>query len=614
MKKLTIKITVLLALAVLLLGIAACDGLNSMFEDLFRGRVVSVEVDQSTLPSKILEGEFFLNSVKVEVKYKNGDVDYVTLGADHFAAAELDKLQNAGNWNVAFSVFDTEGSFAITVIKAFTVKSGEFTLAINSDCESFAVSAYSGDAYILSLPESCNGLPVTSIADKAFYGCGFTFVNIPQSITKIGAYAFGNCENLEYMYVPASVRTVGRGFITNDTGVSQLNTVHFAGDLDAPSVQMLTGSTIMSINIIVEQKNSLYDVLSAPIKTSTGTITLTVTTSLQYVNKTSTTSTGYIEPIDSIEVTQPRSASYNGFASETGNDSYPIDNSEQLMYAVLSGFKPVFRDNNSQAALIYAKAKDILRSVVDDSMTDVQKLTAIHDYLALSITYDGEFRDKAMAGALEDVNAYRCSYLEGALLDEIAVCDGFAKAFLLLCSMEGFDCRRVEGTHTETIGTLQEIGHAWNKVLLGEEWFLVDVTKDVLYAPSGANILTHGRFLLNDISTLKIHNTSNPYTEKGNYPSADGSYDYYMENGLYVINRRQLVRLFTDASVDLTDGKSIELMFADSYMSEIVEQGGLASYMGKVLKEIEFEGNLSLSYPKITLRKDSLYVFCLAEE
>jgi hypothetical protein len=43
---------------------------------------------------------------------------------------------------------------------------------------------------VVNIPDSINGLPVVDIADRAFTGCPFTSVTIPNTVTRIGQSAF----------------------------------------------------------------------------------------------------------------------------------------------------------------------------------------------------------------------------------------------------------------------------------------------------------------------------------------------------------------------------------------------------------------------------------------
>ena len=83
---------------------------------------------------------------------------------------------------------------------------------------------------------------------------------------------------------------------------------------------------------------------------------------------------------------------------------------------------------------------------------------------------------------------YHCSYdkdgpqrhnVYGSLIQGRAVCDGYAKAFQLLCQRMGIECATIEGTAAEFESRLDESGddgHMWNCIRLGEEWYHVDVT------------------------------------------------------------------------------------------------------------------------------------------
>ena len=51
---------------------------------------------------------------------------------------------------------------------------------------------------------------VTSIGDKAFYGCtGLTSITIPNGVTNIGSYAFADCSSLSPVTIPESVIQIG---------------------------------------------------------------------------------------------------------------------------------------------------------------------------------------------------------------------------------------------------------------------------------------------------------------------------------------------------------------------------------------------------------------------
>lgn len=60
----------------------------------------------------------------------------------------------------------------------------------------------------LEIPAEIEELPVTEIADFAFEGCGMTEVKLPDTIEKIGEYAFFNCSKLTSIWIPENVKTI----------------------------------------------------------------------------------------------------------------------------------------------------------------------------------------------------------------------------------------------------------------------------------------------------------------------------------------------------------------------------------------------------------------------
>ena len=64
----------------------------------------------------------------------------------------------------------------------------------------------------LVIPNSYEGLPVTTIGEKAFERCEkITSVVLPDSVTSIGSSAFQFCISLTSVEIPNSVTSIGRG-------------------------------------------------------------------------------------------------------------------------------------------------------------------------------------------------------------------------------------------------------------------------------------------------------------------------------------------------------------------------------------------------------------------
>lgn len=149
------------------------------------------------------------------------------------------------------------------------------------------------------------------------------------------------------------------------------------------------------------------------------------------------------------------------------------------------------------------KAKAIVSSIIANNMSDYECVKAIHDYLIKNVNYD-------YAG-LEDKSVNDPSHpshtAESALCSNLAVCDGYAQAFELLCAQVGIEVHMMYGE----AGNAQDgyESHAWNVVKLAGEWYQVDCTwddpliNDVLIT-DGSNI-TYQYFLLTDSEMYVDH-------------------------------------------------------------------------------------------------------------
>lgn len=204
-----------------------------------------------------------------------------------------------------------------------------------------------------------------------------------------------------------------------------------------------------------------------------------------------------------------------------------VSNSNQLFRALSNFYKPIISD--SKITTLYNKAKDVLKDICDDEMTDYEKVLAIYDWIVTEVKYDTVLFD--MDGGLN----YDGYYLEGVFNNKKAVCDGKAKAFSLLCGMEGITSLRISGQAKQPRGGSTS-GHAWNRVLVdtpdesGEydgikEWFAVDTTwgdRTISFNGQVTENLSYSYFLIKDSDISNTHTAT-----RTDLPVANGTFDYY---------------------------------------------------------------------------------------
>lgn len=126
---------------------------------------------------------------------------------------------------------------AILTISTATVLAQDFVYITNNG--TVTVMFYTGPGGDVTIPESVNGLPVTSIGDLTFFNCSaLTNVTIPPSVTSIGAMAFAECSDLTNLLLPDSVSSVGSWAFAKccrlkavvlSTNVSHIGTGAFGG-------------------------------------------------------------------------------------------------------------------------------------------------------------------------------------------------------------------------------------------------------------------------------------------------------------------------------------------------------------------------------------------------
>ena len=155
------------------------------------------------------------------------------------------------------------------------------------------------------------------------------------------------------------------------------------------------------------------------------------------------------------------------------------------MYAVYTGDTSFLNETEQKA---YKKLLSISEELQLEDKSDMDKILAIHDYLVLNIAYDEE----AYKNPKKNESAH---YVEGALLNKLAVCSGYASTFQLLLLLEGIPCEYVSTDD-----------HAWNLVQVDGNWYHVDVTwDDPVPDKEGRVLYTHFMMTDSEIAKLRSH-------------------------------------------------------------------------------------------------------------
>ena len=144
-----------------------------------------------------------------------------------------------------------------------------------------------------------------------------------------------------------------------------------------------------------------------------------------------------------------------------------------------------------------------------------EDIKMVHDYLVDNIEYDT---------SLSKNNIYD---VYGALINKVAVCEGYARSFKYILDEMGIPCVLVIGTGTNSRGETER--HAWNYVEINSNWYAVDCTWDDPVVVGGSNLPQSSKykyFLKGANEFNQDHIASGQFTEGGKvftYPSLSSS-------------------------------------------------------------------------------------------
>ena len=153
-------------------------------------------------------------------------------------------------------------------------------------------------------------------------------------------------------------------------------------------------------------------------------------------------------------------------------------------------------------------AEKIISQIITADMSEYERVKAIHDWIVINVQYD-------YAGLQGDTLTKTDYNVDGALYYKVAVCQGYAEAFHLLCAKAGIQSHIMYGEAGNAVDGWDS--HAWNVVRINGEWYQVDCTWDDPLVNgevvTGRENLIYTYFLLTDQEMYYDHRLDAEYTE-----------------------------------------------------------------------------------------------------
>ncbi len=186
--------------------------------------------------------------------------------------------------------------------------------------------------------------------------------------------------------------------------------------------------------------------------------------------------TNCISDIDYISNNQMLLSNINGFVAPYNNfkdlETVRYDTTGKIVFRI----QPVYSDEMIDA--LEQKVDQVLQEVTNDTMTQEDKIKAIHDYIIENTKYDSARSD-------EQISEYQSTTAYGPLIEGYGVCSGYSDAMMLFLDRLGIPNFKISSEN-----------HIWNLVYLNDTWLHLDLTWDDPVLDNGNEIIDYEYFLI----------------------------------------------------------------------------------------------------------------------
>ncbi len=162
---------------------------------------------------------------------------------------------------------------------------------------------------------------------------------------------------------------------------------------------------------------------------------------------------------------------------------------------------------------INQKVDEIYQELINDTMTDREKIKTIHDYLINNTKYDVTRNDQGES-------IYQSYLAYGLLFEGYATCNGYTDTMALFLDKMNIPNFKVAMTPEED----GKEGHVWNALYLDNQWYHLDLTWDDPVSEDGKDYLLDTYFLVDTNKLREIDNEGDKKITDHNFKT-----DVYLE-------------------------------------------------------------------------------------
>ena len=254
-----------------------------------------------------------------------------------------------------------------------------------------------------------------------------------------------------------------------------------------------------------------------------------------------------------------------------------IEESALARSVILSGVptKTQIQNMNSELHTEADRIVSFVKASKEARNDNYRLLLALYEYLQSNVKYDIVERQANLKGFSPNPHSHSAY---GALINGVAVCDGFSSAFSLLSQKLGFDCMLAIGYSAFDSSTT--VNHAWNIIKVQGKCYHMDVTWDARKYEEFQS-LSYVYFAINDDDI----NVDHDWNKNTTPACSSDDFSYYKKNELFASNEEEMNEVLraaknsNDVSIRIKISRNVKLgedageKLAQMYVDEVAKPG-----------------------------------------